>query len=159
MKDFKNGKTVQNDLPLQISHCEIKSPKTHWKNPARRMWSGLRTAPKALVKSIQERAVTVGGHRVDKNGGQTARLNFIISATHDSLPCLANLARWFGSEGSCSLCGMPQVKLRHILRGCKATMAQGCYRHDQVLRKLEEVTENMRVSTKKKPPCHQKQLV
>lgn len=42
-----------------------------------------------------------------------ARLSFLIRATYDTLPNLANLARWFGSEENCGLCEMAQVNLQH----------------------------------------------
>lgn len=42
-----------------------------------------------------------------------ARLSFLIRATYDTLPSLANLARWFGSEENCGLCEMAQVNLHH----------------------------------------------
>ena len=50
--------------------------------------------------------------------------------------------------------------LHHVLCGCRTYLALGRSRwwHDQVLRKLTELTESIRVLANKKPQCHQKQI-
>ncbi len=42
-------------------HLQTEASRTCWKNPARKKWSGLGWATKALVKSIEERAKEAGG--------------------------------------------------------------------------------------------------
>lgn len=71
------------------------------------------------------------------------------------------LTRWLGSEENCGLCERYQVSLHYILSDCKFALAQGCnrWRHDQVLRKLAEHTENMEVLANRKPQCLDKQRV
>ena len=82
-----------------------------------------------------------------------ARLSFLIRATYDSLPCPRNLHQWFGAEETCPLCNTINASLQHILSGCKTALAQGRYRwrHDQVLRKLAEVSETCRKEANSRP--------
>lgn len=90
-----------------------------------------------------------------------ARLSYLIRATYDTLPSQSNLARWYGAEESCDLCGTAPGNLYHILCGCWTALVQGRYRwrHDQVLRKLAEHTESMRVQANRRPKSQQKKLV
>ncbi|KAG7216416.1 hypothetical protein INR49_001902 [Caranx melampygus] len=82
-----------------------------------------------------------------------ARLSFLIRSTYNTLPCPRNLHQRFRSEECCSLCSAPNASLRHILSGCNIALSQGRYRwhHDQVLRKLAEVLEGRRQSSKVAP--------
>lgn len=82
-----------------------------------------------------------------------ARLSFLIRATYDTLPCPRNLHQWFGAEETCPLCDTVNASLQHILSGCKVALAQGRYtwRHDLVLKKLAEVTEECRREANSRP--------
>ena len=90
-----------------------------------------------------------------------ARLSYLIRSTYDTLPSPSNLARWYGAEENCGLCGAAPGNLRHILSGCRTALAQGRYRwrHDQVLRKLAEHTENMRILANGRPKSQQRQHI
>uniref|UniRef100_A0A3B1JD36 Reverse transcriptase domain-containing protein n=1 Tax=Astyanax mexicanus TaxID=7994 RepID=A0A3B1JD36_ASTMX len=82
-----------------------------------------------------------------------SQISFIVRATYDVLPTPTNLRQWFGEDPSCVLCQTPAT-LKHILTGCKTSLAQGRYtwRHNQVLRQLAIFLEGRRTSTNALPP-------
>lgn len=89
---------------------------------------------------------------------EARQLSFSIRATYDVLPTPVNLHQWFGEEPGCALCSMPAT-LRHILTGCKTSLAQGRYtwRHNQVLKVLASALEDKRAATNSLPPPASKQ--
>ncbi|CAM4298856.1 unnamed protein product [Leuciscus chuanchicus] len=90
-----------------------------------------------------------------------ARLSFLIRATYDTLPCPRNLHQWFGAEETCSLCNTSNTSLQHILSGCTTALSQGRYRwrHDQVLKKLAEVSESCRKEANSRPSARGRQSI
>jgi hypothetical protein len=84
---------------------------------------------------------------------EARRLSFSIRATYDVLPTPVNLHQWYGEDPDCALCSMP-ANLRHILTGCKTSLAQGRYtwRHNQVLKNLASALEDKRAATNSLPP-------
>ena len=104
----------------------------------------------------------VGGHSPKWDQITCRRsLRQIKIKPHETLPGLANLKQQFGSEKHCGLCGAVQVGLSHVLCGCNTALAQTLnrWRHDQVLRKLTELTESMRVLATEMLQSHQKHCV
>ena len=66
------------------------------------------------------------------------RLSFIIKAVYDVLPSGSNLVKWQVSDTSCcSLC-CERETLEHVLSACKARLPMYTWRHNQVLRVVEE---------------------
>jgi hypothetical protein len=73
-------------------------------------------------------------------------LQFILNASTDSLPTLANLGRWRQravANTKCPLCGNCQT-LHHILNHCQNMLKQGRYtwRHDSILSYLFSLFNN-----------------
>ena len=66
------------------------------------------------------------------------RLSFIIKAVHDVLPSGSNLVKWKLSDTDiCSLCGERET-LQHVLSSCKERLPMYTWRHNHVLRVIEE---------------------
>ena len=76
---------------------------------------------------------------------ESNRLKFLLGATYDVLPSPDNLRIWTDGDPSCTLCS-GVATLRHILSGCKVSLAQGRYtwRHNQVLKCLAAGIESRR---------------
>ena len=67
------------------------------------------------------------------------RLSFIIKAVYDVLPSGSNLVKWQVSDTNCcSLCGERET-LEHVLSACRERLPMYTWRHNQVLRVVEEV--------------------
>lgn len=83
---------------------------------------------------------------------EARQLSFIIRATYDVLPTPVNLHQWYGEDPGCALCSTPAT-LRHVLSGCKTSLAQGRYtwRHNQVLKILASTLEDKRAATNSLP--------
>jgi hypothetical protein len=74
-------------------------------------------------------------------------LQFVLNASTDSLPTLANLGRWrlrSFNNIKCPLCQNSQT-LHHVLNFCKTMLDQGRYtwRHDSVLAYLASLFKNL----------------
>lgn len=84
---------------------------------------------------------------------EASRASFTIRAAYDVLPSPTNLSQWYGEDPTCPLCPSP-ASLKHILVGCRASLAQGRYtwRHNQVLKCLAAVLEKQRTSVNALPP-------
>ena len=68
---------------------------------------------------------------------ETARLSFLIKSTYDVLPSPANLKRWkLGDDEKCK-CGQKGT-MKHILSHCPLGLDRRTWRHNQVLKVLEE---------------------
>ncbi|KAK2831157.1 hypothetical protein Q7C36_016243 [Tachysurus vachellii] len=81
------------------------------------------------------------------------RARFTIRAAYDVLTSPTNLSQWYAEDPTCPLC--PSLAtLKHILVGCKTSLAQGRYtwRHNQVLKCLAAVFESQRTSANVHPP-------
>ena len=80
------------------------------------------------------------------------RLSFMIRAVYDVLPTPQNLHQWLGEDPNCAICQSP-ANLKHILCGCKTSLAQGRYtwRHNKVLRQLADILEQRRVKVNAEP--------
>jgi hypothetical protein len=91
-------------------------------------------------------------------GMEAYRVSFLIRAVYDVLPSPTNLQQWYGEDATCSLCPS-SANLKHILVGCKTSLAQGRYtwRHNQVLRCLAASLEAKRTATNTLPPLPAKQ--
>ncbi|XP_063058330.1 uncharacterized protein LOC134451862 [Engraulis encrasicolus] len=84
---------------------------------------------------------------------EASRTSFLLRATYDVLPSPANLSQWYGEDPTCHLCSSP-ANLKHIMVGCKTSLAQGRYtwRHNQVLRCLAASLESRRMFVNSLPP-------
>ena len=68
---------------------------------------------------------------------ETARTSFLIKSTYDVLPSPANLKRWkLGEDDKCR-CG-EKGTMKHILSHCPLGLDRRTWRHNEVLKVLEE---------------------
>ena len=68
---------------------------------------------------------------------ETARTSFLIRSTYDVLPSPANLRRWKQSQEEKCKCGQKGT-MKHILSHCPLGLDRRTWRHNQVLKVLEE---------------------
>ena len=71
---------------------------------------------------------------------EMARTSFLINSTYDVLPSPANLKRWKLSEDDKCKCGKKGT-MKHILLHCPLGLNRRTWRHNQVLKVLEEALE------------------
>ena len=67
---------------------------------------------------------------------ETARISFLIKSTYDVLPSPVNLKRWKQSQEELCKCGQ-RGTMKHILSHCALGLDRRTWRHNQVLKVLE----------------------
>ena len=87
---------------------------------------------------------------------------FSLASTFDTLPSPTNIKRWrITAEAKCTLCSKDVCITAHILGACKVSLHQGRYtfRHDTVLRKIEESLKSFILNIKQTVPISPKSSI
>ena len=68
----------------------------------------------------------------------TSRLSFLLRATYDVLPSPVNLVRWKVQTDDLCRCGQ-RGTLKHILSSCPLALCRYTWRHNEILKVLDEI--------------------
>ena len=72
----------------------------------------------------------------------TSRLSFLMRSTYDVLPSLVNLVMWEVQKENTYRCGELGT-MKHILSNCQVTLGRYTWRHNEVLKILTSMAEEM----------------